>query len=520
MFYLSWPISSKSLLRKGCLLLVIAGVLLPVTRGQTNTASGQQARSISLQECIDLAMARSLGVQVARLGPTVALYELKSYYGAYDPSLTLQATRNYVDQPSTFDPKKLTSNRAGSDQEYEETVDQIGPSLGGKLPFGLHYDFYARSESIEAFTFASQILTNNYYGIAGMTFRQPLLKDFWIDADRRNLKLARSNLKISEWQLRDQLISAVTQVKLEYYNLILAREGIQVDRFQLERAERLASDVHKRVEAHGISPLEEPRVQSQVELARTALFGSEQNYRTQMAALWRLISDDYTNQVSIALEPVDALVFVQETETRSDWRQAALANRPEIWEMRLRLEKQDVALRYDSNQRLPDLSFHAGYGRQSIQPTFGETVDEVGSGTHELYSIGASLSFPIGNVTARNRYKADRAAKEQLQLSLRKAEQDALFEVDMAANALESTSNQIGSSRRAREFAELALEAENKLFQAGKSTPFLVLERQTALAQARLVELRALANYNTARAQLEKAQGVTLQKSGVNVSVK
>jgi hypothetical protein len=163
-------------------------------RAETTTEP-PQTRNISLRECIDLALARSLGVQIARLNPTIAQYELKAYSGIYDPTLVLAASRNYVNQPENFDPKKLGASRI--DQEYEQTIDRIGPSLGGRLPFGLHYDFYARTEPNDAFNVPSQLRTNNFYSVAGVSFRQPLLKDFWIDADRRNIKLARSDLKIS-----------------------------------------------------------------------------------------------------------------------------------------------------------------------------------------------------------------------------------------------------------------------------------------------------------------------------------
>src|SRR5262249_17870063 len=147
----------------------------------TSTEPPPQSRDISLRECVDLALARGLGVQIARLNPTIAQYELKAYSGVYDPTLVLEARRDYVNQPENFDPKKLGTARI--DQEYEQTVDRVGPSLGGRLPFGLRYDFYARSEPDEALNVLLQVRTNNYYSVAGVSFRQPLLKDFLIDAD-------------------------------------------------------------------------------------------------------------------------------------------------------------------------------------------------------------------------------------------------------------------------------------------------------------------------------------------------
>src|SRR5689334_19603760 len=79
-------------------------------RAETPTES-PQTRDISLRECMDLALARGLGVQIARLNPTIAKYELKAYSGVYDPNLVLEARRDYVNQPENFDPKKLGTAR-------------------------------------------------------------------------------------------------------------------------------------------------------------------------------------------------------------------------------------------------------------------------------------------------------------------------------------------------------------------------------------------------------------------------
>jgi outer membrane protein TolC len=78
----------------------------------------------------------------------------------------------------------------------------------------------------------------------------------------------------------------------------------------------------------------------------------------------------------------------------------------------------------------------------------------------------------------------------------------------------------VGSTRQAREFAQEALDAEQKRYENGASTPFLVLQMQDHLTAARSAEIAALAGYNVAKAQLAFQEGSTLEKNKIELKVK
>src|SRR5262249_47209217 len=156
----------------------------------------------------------------------------RAAYGLYDPLLTLSASRNYVNQPGTFDPKKFTqfkptparpytTNLVNQDSPYEQTVDSFGTAISGYLPMGLGYNLFARSDHYDATSFPIQDLlvpqilemfffppatnapsTNNFFGTVGFSVSQPLLKNFWIDQNRRDIQLEKRNVKISELVLK------------------------------------------------------------------------------------------------------------------------------------------------------------------------------------------------------------------------------------------------------------------------------------------------------------------------------
>jgi outer membrane protein TolC len=62
------------------------------------------------------------------------------------------------------------------------------------------------------------------------------------------------------------------------------------------------------------------------------------------------------------------------------------------------------------------------------------------------------------------------------------------------------------------------LDGEQRLYAVGRSTTFLLFQRENALANARDQELRAETDYNKALAGLQRATSTTLRANGVMMS--
>jgi len=73
------------------------------------------------------------------------------------------------------------------------------------------------------------------------------------------------------------------------------------------------------------------------------------------------------------------------------------------------------------------------------------------------------------------------------------------------------------TARDARANAEVQLEGEQRLYSVGRSTTFLLFQRQNALANARDAELRAETDYNKAVSNLQHATSTTLHANNVVV---
>ncbi|HWI59516.1 MAG TPA: TolC family protein, partial [Bacillota bacterium] len=436
-----------------------ARILLGLVLCAAATASAQTAlaptntRPVSLRECIDLALEHNLDLQIEHLTTDIARYSLQSSYGAYVPTFSFRARHDYVSQPGDFDPQKFNP-----DFPYELKTDSFGPTLAGRLPWGLDYDLSAiarednaktdfRGDPGDARNFPGGIRqTNNYYSNARITLQQHLLKDFWIDPYRETLVIRRKQLKMSEQALRFQIMKTVLAIEVSYYDLIAAREKIRVEEKALELRQQLLAETRRRVQVGDLPPLDSEQAETQVQNTLTALAAAREAFTTQQNGVKRLLTDNFKQWVDTDLQPADPLVALPAQVNRSASFQSALPNRPDLMEARLAVEKSDVVVKFSRNQLFPSLDLIGRYGGQGVNDDPGSAVNDTFSFRNPEYFYGAVVSFPLSNVAERNNYRASKAAKQVAQLQLKKAEEEILVQVADLVNRVQSRYSQVDST--------------------------------------------------------------------------
>ena len=91
-------------------------------------------------------------------------------------------------------------------------------------------------------------------------------------------------------------------------------------------------------------------------------------------------------------------------------------------------------------------------------------------------------------------------------------------QVRQQARNVQTNQQRVQSTRASRQLAERRLEAEQRKFQAGTSTSFLVFQAQRDLSQARNNELRAILDYNQSVVDFETVQEVPIGAGGGGVT--
>lgn len=158
-----------------------------------------------------------------------------------------------------------------------------------------------------------------------------------------------------------------------------------------------------------------------------------------------------------------------------------------------------------ANPSVPS-QFVGGYG-QTLQNLFGFSTRNI--------VVGVTIQLPLRSRTAKANLAGARILKEQLQASVRSQDQTIEVEVRNAAQAVETARRRVLAAREARRNAEIQLQGEQRLFQVGRSTTFVLFTRENTLVNARNQELRAETDYNKALAELQRATSTTLRSNNV-----
>ncbi len=486
---------------------------------------------LSVGDLINLIIQNNLDVGVNRLTPLSSRYLIETMYLPFEPTLHLQATVTRNTSPATsqlIGAQSLSTLGGAYSLGFSQALD-TGTTLG--------VDFVMNRNSSNS---AFNTFNPSYTGLLRYSFSQHLLKDYGRVNNRRQIRVAQNNQKVSETQFERQLIDLVAQAQRGYWDLVFAAEDIKVKQRSMDLAQKTLSDNEIQVRIGTLAPIDVVQAESEVANRRVQYVTSTYTEVQTQDQVKKLITSQGDPGLILAKLIPSQVVPKPQPSDVPPVEQAikiALENRPEIKQLQLDLQNKKIDLEYTKNQLLPAVDLFAAYnqngvgGKETIRNGFGPTAPIVARSEGSIfdafgqlfgygytgYSVGLSVQIPLRNRAAQGenaRAMTDERIAEQKITS--QAQQIAL-EVRNALTQVDMNRARIEAATKARELSERRLEAEQKKFDLGASTIRFVLEEQRNVAQAQTDELQAIVNYTKALVDIDRAMGMTLKKNNIEI---
>jgi outer membrane protein TolC len=211
----------------------------------------------------------------------------------------------------------------------------------------------------------------------------------------------------------------------------------------------------------------------------------------------------------------------------------ALQRRTDLNQSRKLLEANDVNVRFFRNQTLPDVNASVTYFAQAIggttlvrepgfppgpvigeiQKSYPSTLGTMFAGDFPTWTVQMQISYPIGQASAEASLARARLQDLQFRRQIQSQELQVATQIREYGRQVTTNTKRVEATRASRVLAERRLEAEEKKFQAGMTTSFLVFQAQRDLNQARNNELQALVDYVKSTVDFEAAQETPLQNT-------
>jgi len=518
---------------------------------------------ISLQDAIAMALLKNPNLAVSASNLRIARYTIVEVKGAYDVQLQLKPSSSYYIAP----PQNAFQAGPGELGRYTPApgatpgvIYTTGPGniiqhqsafqygVGGQLENGTTYQ--AGIQQSRTYNNTVFDAYNPYYvATLNLAVTQPLLKNFGINATKRQLKLAFVNADAGAAQALVDASNTLSQVENAYWNLVAAWRNVAIQEEALKEAIAQQQSNVRLARRGAAAPIDAVESQTQVSNFQNDVYSALQTVSQLQVQLKSLVVADPADPIWIAnLVPSTS---VQELPNRADLAQIvaeARQNRPEVRQAEDKRLAADVDRIFARNQSLPQADLQLQYlsngfaGILTPVPAFllgecfsvsallscptppPETQGKMAWAYHNMwagyfptFNVALLVGYPIQGRLARGMRGVASEEETQATLLMQGVEQRIGAEARNALQSYDSALAKLNAARQSRQAAEAVYAGELRKFKRGESTTFLVLQRQVQLAQARGLELQAQTQLNQSVVELQRVDGSILTTNGVDL---
>jgi len=449
-----------------------------------------------------------------------------------DPTVTALANFQHTTTPQSNTVLTGTTSLVQTSKTFQAGVSKF-------WDFGLNGQLTYTSNSIKVNSqfFALNPFTN---GSLDLQITQNLLQGFGSAVNTRNIRVQKNNLKISDLQFKQQVMTTVAAVLNLYWDLVSFGENVRSRRQSVTTANQLFDDNKRQVELGSLAEIEVTRAESQLYAAKQDLVIAETNYLQQETVLKNALSRGGVAAAgleNVRIVTLDRIGVPQADDIRpiDELVKEASAHRPDVEQSRTNIESNKVNLvgirsglrptlqafvELTNNGLTGDLATAAANnpGLAYLVGGYGNLLAQIARRNYPNYSAGFSLNIPIRNRAAQSDYVTSQLELRQNELNYQKSINQVRVDVQNAVIGLEQARSRYDAALKSRQLQETALSNDQKKYGLGATTAYQVVQDQRDLATAINSEVQAMANYTHARISLDQALGRTLEVNGITIN--
>jgi HAE1 family hydrophobic/amphiphilic exporter-1 len=534
--------------------------------------TGTDTLSLTLNEAIRRALENNNEIEIARADVRLAEQTLISLNGIFDPVFTYSPQLNNSVRPVTniFGGAGTAGTVSTTDYNNDVSINKQFGRGGGNFTY-----FFNNTRETSS---ATNISLNPFYSSAqGIQFTQPLWRDRSIDRNRQQIRIQRKRLEQTDADFRLRTIAIISQVQRAYWDLAFALRNEQNQVANVNLARENFRRTEASVAAGASAPLQRAEIETELSTRESSLLIANQQVTVAENTLKNLlIKDALSPEWSKAIVPADQPTFDETPVVLETSLKEARENRPEMRRLRLEEEVNDINLQFYKNQTKPRIDLVGTFQTNGLAGTpnttlvdttpsplingspnssasafllqeinvvraaqglapivspivtptgasvptqfvggYGQTLQNLFNFSTRQVVVGATIQFPFKNRTAQANLAYAQIQRDQLAATTRSQEQNIEVEVRNSVQAVETARRRVLAARAALRSAEEQLSGERRLYQVGRSTTFLLFQRENALVNAQNQELQAQTDYNKALADLQRATSTTLRSNNV-----
>lgn len=490
-------------------------VLLATAPGQAQDGRGpveprdlfgtDRALELTLEAALRIAEGNNLRLRIQESQTEAVRFDARARWGAFDWILGARARWSDTERPAS---SQLTGADVLSVDTQAGGVSLTKPLTSGGT-FQIDFD-RVNEETNNLFSLVNPSTTD----VLSISYTQPLLRNAWRDVATAAQRSERVRFERELETLRQTRQQVLHDVVTAYWNLVLARQQLDVAinaldlaREQLERNDRrLAAGVGTEVEVIQSEALVAVRIEELL-AAEVATLRADDELKGLLFPgtepdLWE------TELLPITPSPEGDEVGGERLPSWNESFGVALLHRSELRLQKKAIEAAEIQLELAASERRPQLDLTLGASALGFDGQSSEAFEQAVSFDFPTYSAGLTFSYPLQNRGGRYGERAARQRVRGAKLAHDQLESQIVAEVREALRQLRYQAERVRASEKTLEASRRQLEAEEARFREGLSTNYQVLEFQQDYIRALSSERAARVDYARAVSGLRFAQGI------------
>lgn len=545
-------------MRFGLSLTLICALAAPAQPQIQRVGVSAVERKLSLRDAIEMGLKSNLEIEIERSNTAAAVQSFRAAQGYFDPNIRWLPTIDSRATPTASVLQgaggKLSEHQHSQNFYFRDKLPWAGTS------FGMDFE-NSRQSTSNSFVSLTPYKTSRLT----LSLTQPLVRNRKLDRERAEIRIRRKQINISETDFELRVIDVLTRAESAYWDLVAAREDAQVKKEAVEWAREQLARNRRMIASGMLAPVELAASEAELERRLDTWYASVGTITDVENVLKGLLAGDRTDAMwNEEIVPTDSRrPEPKPLESLSALVTQAVEQRPELRQLSLRMDTNDVQKKLSADQTRPQVNLVASYSNSGLGGTlqtkdnpitasnallydrlnqlsslaglpvlpsasfgtlpdyliggYGTALSNVFGGRYQSVQVGLSFDLTLRNRTAQANLSQTLIAEKRLKLERARGEQVIEAQVRGALQAMETARQRIRAAEASQKAAQEKLDSENRMFQTGESTNFLVLTRQNEYADSSLRAVAAHLGFNKAVARLEQALGVTLRSHEVKL---
>lgn len=443
-----------------------------------------------------------------------------------DPLIQETSVFSHTTTPEPNATQSITTTLVDATHVHNISIQQGFVSGGSvSLSYSDHYlEENAATDTLNPTSAPNLSLSLTYY----------LLRGFGEAVGARTINVNKINVQISDLNFKNQVIGTVSSVLNQYYALAADYEDLRAKQSAFDTAQQFYRDTTRQEELGALSPLDVTTASSQVASAQNDLASSRASLLEDEVQLKNTISR--TGPMDPALSAAQIVTLDRITVPAADdlpplnsLVEQALSSRPDLQAARANITTAEISALGTRNGVLPTAVVIGGASNAglagpargnttlSLQGGIGTALAQVFDRDFPTERIGAFVSAPIHNRQAAADQGVEQLQLRQTQLTTEKSLSQVTVDISNDVIAVRQARARYAAAVKNQELQQQLLDAEQRKFLLGASTPYNVTQQQRDLASASASVIAAMVSYSTARVALDQATGSTLETNHVSI---